>query len=261
MNVTIVTALFDINREKKGDGRKISEYLDWFKKTLKLNCNFFIVTEEKFHQFILDNRPKEYNTHIKINTLENAKYYKYFDRMKEILDSEEYKKRIAYPNRVECRLPEYNIIQYSKFGWLEDCMDINPFNSKYFFWMDAGISRFFLNVKIENFYPGKKGNKFIEENLNKFLIQKRHDLEKYIINENFIWGAENLLKGTMFGGNKKIILKISELVEKKFLKLLENKQVNNEQLVLTLVWNENKSLFKTTEDSSKYHLILFKNLS
>ena len=261
MNVTMVTALFDINREKKGDGRKISEYLDWFKKTLKLNCNLFIVTEKKFHQFILDNRPKKYNTHIKIDTLENAKYYKYIDKMKEILDSEEYKKRIAYPNRVECILPEYNIIQYSKFGWLEDCIELNPFDSKYFFWMDAGISRFFFNINIKNTYPGKKGKKFIEKNLNKFIIQKRHDLENYKIDENFIWGAENLLKGTIFGGSKVIIVEISELVEQKFLQLLEKKELNNEQLVLTLVWNENKKKFTTTDDSNSHHLLLFKNLS
>ena len=92
MSVTMVTVLFDIDREKKGDGRKVSDYLKWFRKTLQLNCNLFVVTEEKFRQFIIDNRPKEYPTHIKIDSLENSRYYKYLDKMKKILDSDEYKK-------------------------------------------------------------------------------------------------------------------------------------------------------------------------
>ena len=41
--VTIVTAFFDINREDKGDGRKLNEYLEWIKKTLQVNCNLFVV--------------------------------------------------------------------------------------------------------------------------------------------------------------------------------------------------------------------------
>lgn len=46
MSATLVTAFFDINREKNGDGRKIEEYLEWIKKTLQLNCNLFIITEK-----------------------------------------------------------------------------------------------------------------------------------------------------------------------------------------------------------------------
>ena len=42
--VTIVTAFFDINREEKGDGRKIDDYLNWMKVTMQLNCNMFIIT-------------------------------------------------------------------------------------------------------------------------------------------------------------------------------------------------------------------------
>ena len=70
--VTIIIAFFDINREKKGDGRSINEYLKWIKKTLQLNCNMFIITERKFIDFMKKNRPKNYKTYIKEDTLENA---------------------------------------------------------------------------------------------------------------------------------------------------------------------------------------------
>lgn len=256
---TIVTAFFDINREKKGDGRTITDYLSWFNKTLQLNCNMYIITEEKFRKFVEENRPKNYNTYVKIDILENASYYKYRERMIEILESQEYKNRIAHPNRVECKLPEYNIIQYSKFGWLEETIKNNPFNTEYFFWMDAGISRFFLDINIQKIYPQMT---LINQSKNKFIIQQRHDLLTYNITNDFIWKSDNLLKGTMFGGHKDIVLKIGELLEIEFNNsMLNNNNVNNEQLGLALVYKKYPELFFLTKDIEGIHLYLFKLLS
>jgi hypothetical protein len=253
-NVTIVTAFFDINREKNGDGRKLNEYLEWIQKTLQLNCNLFIFTENKFIEFMNINRPLLYKdkTYIIEDTLQNTSYYKYIDKMKEILNDENYKKRIEYPDRVECKLPEYNIIQYSKFGWLEEAIRINPFNSDYFFWMDIGISRFFYNINIKNPYPSdnKINQLFTYENKNKFIIQQRKDLQNYNIDENFIWKSDNLLKGGMFGGNKDCIIKISNLLNETLQKyMLEKKNVNNEQLCLALIWKEKPELFYLIDDN------------
>ena len=250
MSVTIVTALFDIDRENKGDGRSVSEYLEWFRKTLQLNCNLFIVTEEKFHQFVIANRPKNYPTHIKIDTLSNAKYYKYLPRIKGILESEEYKKRIVHPNRVECKLPEYNIIQYSKFGWLESCIETNPFDSEYFFWMDAGLSRFFGRTDLKIFYPSNKKVKFLQNAEKKFLVQGRVKLEKYQIDEKFKWGSDNLMKGGIFGGHRSCVLEVSEMMEHRFVtEMLDQKNANNEQLCLAYVWRDNKEKFFVVENN------------
>ncbi len=251
MSATIVTSFFDIQRDTKGDGRTIDEYLQWIQKTLQLNCNLFIVTESKFVPFMKTHRP-HYPIYIKEDTLMNATYYKYLPQMKQILESREYKNRIAYPNRVECVLPEYNVIQYSKFGWLEEAIRINPFQTNYFFWMDAGISRFFEDVNIRLPYPGR-----IPSNL--FIIQKRFDLDHFCM-DNILWKADNLLKGTMFGGHVDSILTISKKVEDMFQSMLSQQNVNNEQIALALVYHANKELFYIVDDSN-IHLKLFKHLS
>ena len=259
-NTTMVTAFFDINRETKGDGRKLDDYLNWIKKTLQLNCNLFIVTEEKFVDFMKQHRPKEYTTYIKVDTLENAQYYKYREQMIKILESEDYKKKIKHPNRVECKLPEYNIIQYSKFGWLKDAININPFQSEYFFWMDIGISRFFLDVDIKKPFPN---NKNIIKAENKFIIQCRQDIHNYPYNEDyFIWDSANLLIGGIFGGYKEIVLNIDNKLEQIFNKsMLEKDNVNNEQLGLLIVYKKNPELFNLINSIQGYPFILFKYLS
>ena len=257
-NTTIVTAFFDINREKNGDGRKLNDYLSWIQKTLQLNCNMYIVTESKFVDFMKENRPNGYNTFIKEDTLENADYYKYLPKMTEILNSTEYKDKIAYPNRVECKLPEYNVIQYSKFGWLNDAIQNNPFKTDYFFWMDAGISRFFQNMNLSTQFPSLlKQQNVLNQIGNQFIIQQRQDLQRYTINDNFIWGADNLFKGGMFGGYKDIILEVKKEVERIFVnEMLDKNNVNNEQLALALLWKQNPDMFKVIPDINSHPCIL-----
>jgi hypothetical protein len=236
--------------------------LDWIKRTLQLNCNLFIVTEEKFRVFFEENRPKEYSTVIKIIDFKDSYYYKFYDIMKEILESNEYKIKIKHPNRVECKLPEYNIVQYSKFHYLQMAIQENPFNSEYFLWTDAGISRFFLDVDLNKKYPSNNGQYILEQTKDKFIIQKRNDLYSYPLDDNFVWKSDNLLSGGMFGGSAFIIKRIGELVEKVFIEKMLNKgNINNEQLGLALVWKDNKELFYLVDNYLNFHLCLFKYLS
>jgi len=260
---TIVSAFFDIGRDKKGDGRTIEEYLQWIKKTLQLNCNLFIVTEQKFKTFFEENRPELYRskTVIKIIDFKDCYYYRYYDKMKEILESPHYRNRIKHPNRVECKMPEYNIIQYSKFHFLKMAIEENAFQTEYFLWTDAGISRFFLDVDISIEYPSKKGQKILQDNANQFIIQKRNDINTYPLNDEFIWDSANLLYGTMFGGSALIIKKITELIEQVFIeKMLNKNNVNNEQLALAIVWKDHKELFYLVDNYTHHHLWLFKYL-
>jgi hypothetical protein len=257
---TIVTAFFDIHRETKGDGRSMAEYKIWIKKTLQLNCNLYIITEQKFKDFFLENRPKQYNTYLKIMDLSDSYYYKYYNKITEILESEYYKKKISYPNRVECKIPEYNIIQYSKFHYLNMAIDDNPFHTDYFLWMDAGCSRFFMDVDLSKEYPSQNSLQWL--NTNRFIIQKREDIYDFPIDQDFIWKADNLLYGTMFGGHYSIVKGISKQIEIMFCKeMLEKNNVNNEQLALALVWKNYPQAFLLTNNHPMCHLILFKILS
>lgn len=259
MSSTIVTAFFDINREKNGDGRSIAEYLQWIHKTLQLNCNLFVVTEEKFRDFFVNNRPKHLPMRLKIMTFQESHYYRYYDQIKHILASPDYRSKVLDPNRVECVLPEYSIIQYSKFHYIEMAIRENPFLSSSFFWMDAGISRFFLDVDIRKPFPSKSVTEFLFSNPDKFLIQKRHDLETFQIDDGFVWNSANLLSGGMFGGGKDIVLKIGEAVESVFVnKMLKQNNVNNEQLALAMVWKDMRESFVTPPNVFGGHFSLFK---
>ena len=114
-------------------------------------------------------------------------------------------------------------------------------------------------------HPSPKASKkasYLNNNPNKFIIQKRQDLEYFPIDETFIWKADNLLYGTMFGGEVDGINKISEHIESVLTDIMfANNNVNNEQLALAIVWKKYPELFFLTNNSPHSHLILFKLLS
>ena len=263
---TLITALYDIKRNSVDTSssslKTLDDYYVWFKKTLQINAPMVIYTEEISKSFILEHRPVEYPTKIIIQNLESIPYYKYHSQIKTILDSQEYKSKIKDPQRIECMIPEYNIIQYSKFEWLKETAEQNYFNTTYFMWVDAGISRFFPPIyNPKHIFPLKNGLDLLQTQ--KFVIQGRNLI--YHINNisdtDFIWNSVNLLIGTMFGGTKEIIQTISQKINTCFENtMLKNINVNNEQLALALIWKHNPNLFKVFYnhwENKGLHLPLF----
>jgi hypothetical protein len=242
--VTIVTAFFDIDRASRGDGRTIEEYLQWIQHTLQLNAHLFVVTEPKYAPYFQSNRPSQYPIFLHVMDFKESYYYRYYDRMKEIVRTQEYRNKIAHPNRVECILPEYNIIQYSKFHYLQIAIKKNPYHSTHFLWMDAGASRFFDHLKPSLSYPTSRGCERLVQIGDKFLAQRRHDLFHYPINEYFVWKSDNLIYGGTFGGSIEAIQRIAQELEKTFqTEMLDKNNVNNEQLCLALVWKKHPEWF------------------
>jgi hypothetical protein len=258
-NITVITALYDINRENEGDGRRIDEYFEWLQKTLSLNTRFVIFIQDLLLprlESILKCIKNEYVT-VFATKLEDIPYYKYKQSMDYILSSESYKTKITAPTRIECKLSLYNIIQYSKLEWLNQIIHKNPYNSEYFFWMDAGCSRFFENVDINISWPNEK--KLLS---NKIVIQGRNDLYSYNNWDNLHLDAVNLLCGTCFGGHKDNITWLASKIQDIFEHLLSINIVNNEQIALALIWKKHPEKFDVYINANQStHLPLFNYLS
>ena len=88
MSATIITALYDIDRGTKGDGRTFDEYLAWFGETLKVKSPMVIFVDESLKEFVEENR-KNLPTKIITEPLEDIPYYHLNDRIQEVLDDDE----------------------------------------------------------------------------------------------------------------------------------------------------------------------------
>ena len=135
--IQIVTALFDIQRELH-DGRSVDEYLTYLGDIL-FNFSDVIVFHDCIPQSYIERYPKAYFCHLGISELP------LFAHLKDIKKVNE-----KYSNYPEADLVNksdyYGIVINSKIHLLALAGKISK--SPYLLWIDAGISRFNLKIRI-----------------------------------------------------------------------------------------------------------------
>ncbi len=262
----IVTSLHNLSGVKRDDNRDWDTYLEWFSKTLQIKCPFIIFAESSLSSLILENRDP-HNTFIIDETLDQIPLFNLKYEIQEILDSDEYKLKMSDVNRVECKDSMYSIIQYSKFKWLQKASKINPFNSNYFFWLDAGASRFIDQSDIKNQYPSEEALVSLKEIDNTFLIQYNHEYYSDLVQskhlpQEYLLDNRSFICGSMFGGNAKSIEIINKEIDDIMDLMISNRCVNNEQIALGYLCKNKEKLFtKFYRTNPRNHLSLFQEMT
>lgn len=263
--VTIVSALFNIERQQM-DGRKWEEYLKWFDVTLSLKCPMILFVTEDLVSFV-EERRKNIPTEIIPQKVSEIPYYHLKEQLDTIIESEEYKEKISDPTRIECQHSMYSIIQYSKFKWMTQAVEENPFNSKFFFWLDAGGSRFFDGYDLKLPYPSPNAIKALEGMGDKFLIQMNMEYYNDLVDsetlpESYLLDNRSYVLGSMFGGTQSALQKVSNDIEDVLLnKMISNEFVNNEQIALGYLVKQNPDDYEIYERYDGKHMSLFTELS
>lgn len=164
LDCTIVTGLIDIGR---GDWqpayrRPFSYYLDNFRqKTLSLRCQMVIFIQPE-HEAQVRAMRDEFDpglTHTRIIplTFENLPRQSYRARIRAVLQSSYYKENALDPERPEYFSLDYNIVIHSKTALVKQVCQSNPFNSKFFLWMDAAIGHQHFPARLHNGYYPRAG--------------------------------------------------------------------------------------------------------
>lgn len=263
--VTIVTSLFNVKREGM-DGRNWDDYLKWFEKTLELKCSMCIFTTPDLVSFI-EKRRTSIPTEIFTHTLEEIPYYYLKPKIDTIIDSKEYKEKISDPDRIECNYSMYSIIQYSKFKWLSQIANENPFNSKFFFWLDAGGSRFFENYDLNNEYPSSNAIESLNEIGNQFLVQMNMEYYEDLVasdslSDDYLLDNRSFILGSLFGGTADAIKKVELSIEDILMnKMIDNQFINNEQIALGYLVKSSPDDYAVYERYDGKHMSLFQELA
>ena len=245
MYPTVVTSLYNINRHNL-DGREWSSYLQWFAKTLQVNNPMVVFVEKELEDFVYNIRGS-LPTKVIVSKLEDTFYYGFKSQMDEIIFSESYKNKIKSSDRIECNSSLYNIIQYSKFYWVEKAAEENPFNTDTFLWLDAGISRFFEQIDLS------KGFRYNEKIGDRIFLQifmsSYPDLANAdVLEETYLFDDRSYVAGGIFLTSKDFIKNIKSAIDDIFLnKMLAKSNINNEQICLGYLikkYPEKFNLFK-----------------
>ena len=137
-NMTIVTGLWDINRT----GRPFHHYIENFKRFLDIPQNLFIYVPLEFEHLVWEKRSRE-NTFVKIMSLEDVRrlYQPFWDRTQSVRTNPDWINGAGWlGSSPQASLEWYNPIVQSKMFMTNDASIWNPFDTEYFFWLDAGIT-------------------------------------------------------------------------------------------------------------------------
>ena len=104
-----------------------NSFLTWFKNTLSINCPYVIFGNKEGLETVKQFRGDLPTYYIEMD-ISDFRTYKYRDLM--------------IVHEVHCPSVELNLVWNEKIFMMEKALHLNPFNSEWFMWIDAGISPF-----------------------------------------------------------------------------------------------------------------------
>lgn len=259
-NPTIVTAIFDIGRDK-WDSYSLSytTYTHWMKNILLFDTNMVIYTEDKFVEFIKEQRkivdPNLDKTIIVIEEITSLDAYKkYFTKTQKLMEKESFKKKI-YFQVPEMTKPLYNIIIFNKLYFIKSSIEENHFNSDFFIWSDAGVLRNDLPTITKGFPDLVKINNGYNDKITFFshhLDFKTDDKNFHLLSQfRYIHG------GCFFVPNNNTINYLIEEFENEIFSSLEREYIGSEEKYLDFCYLKNKRHFNLVKSDWRQYFDIF----
>ncbi|GFN93012.1 protein htrl-like [Plakobranchus ocellatus] len=244
-NFTVVTALVDIGRGSWGrQERGYSQYLLYMQRMLRLDVNMVIFVGAKGRPFIdWMRRGRGTRTYVVETSIQDLPYFRYRDRFKEIMESEQYQRDndLVRKGLAEAVSPEYDIIQLSKFYFVDRAVQMNVFNTSYFIWLDAGYG------KGANIHP--KDGVWVPKNLFEYADQLTfiergqgalyHEPKKEYLHKVSL----NIIAGLFFGGGSEVVQEAYRRQQREVMRWVEEGIVDDDQTMYMLLYYQEPAMF------------------
>lgn len=244
-HVTIVSAVYDIGREA-ADGRKMSDYKEWFLKTLKqVRHPIFLFLDPSlgWKREITDARMGGPEIFISQVPFREVPLFRNISKIKEITGNMWFQQH-ANKGDLTYRLPVYAPLVWSKFLW--EAIALNCWNSRFFIWLDAGGSRFFdetIQFSWKDFNPG-------------FTVCGT--LQKHYGTDIIGSSVGNIAAGVLIGDANGHRVVREEMMRVWLHDMLDNNRYDNEQVGLAIALSRNKSskLYYLAKEESTFRSVL-----
>jgi len=241
-NLTLVTCMFDIKRGDlpEGFGRSFDHYLDSFRRLLKTELPMTIFCDKEVEKVVWEERDKE-NTHVVIKTLDDIRNFPFYEQTNRIRQQDDWRNRSGWiVDSPQSQLDLYNPLVMSKQFLLNDASIFNFFDTKYFLWIDGGISNTIGNPCD---YFTLDFSRQITKQMNKMMYVcfpydgtvEVHGFEKKEFDRLAGKTTERVARGGMFGGSKYAINEINGIYYQLLHDTLNSGYMGTEESIFTLI--------------------------
>jgi len=238
---TLVTGLWNIGR----NGRDFEEhYLPNLENFLKIDVPMVVFIPNQYKEFVETRRKKE-NTHIVVFELEDIKklYAPFWNKTQEIRTDEKWLNLTGEGGWLrgspQAVLEWYNPIVQSKMFLLHDASIWNPFDTDYFFWLDAGIT----NTVPMDHLVHRNALDDITKYANPFLFisypyessGEIHGFELEAMNKFAGADVKYVCRGGLFGGHKLQIREANATYYSTLIQTLSSGLMGTEESIFTIM--------------------------
>ena len=220
MSLTCVSCYYQVRNKHD------VKYNNWFKNTLAINCPYVFFTNKDSIETIKSFR-KDLPTYYIECDIEDFKTYNHKDKM--ITES------------THCPSIELNLIWNEKIFMIQKAYELNPFNSDWFKWIDAGICIYRNSEPPNCLFPFNE-NKLNNLPKDKF-IYSSSESEYYNNDLVSITNYYHHISGTSYILHKECINKFVLLYITYLDKLIDKNNIWTDQVVLTHIYKENPDIF------------------
>lgn len=236
---TIITMLYDIASMENGTtekNRTLETYIDLSKQfLLKLPYPIiFFIDDNKNTYDLIYNVRKELNllenTYIYVNDFKETYFYKDLNRLEELQ-----KIYFIHNGRIKHETPLYIILNNNKFDCIDKSIELDPFNSSHFLWMDFGINHVSLNNEKIHEWINQVPDKIKQMCINPYV--------ENVLDKDIFVNIYHHMAGGLFSGSKENMQKYSELFKKKTQKIYDENWYQIDEAVMTIVHKENPEIF------------------
>ena len=259
-NPVIVMALYDIGRDNWNNfTMSYHTYLHWMKNTLSLDANIVIYTEQKFIDTIKQYR-REFDPLLQKTIIiekplsELDAYILYFDKLSNLMNSDEFKNKISH-DVPEMTRPLYNIVMFNKCYFLKDVKDKNYFNADLLIWADAGGLRENINNYLGSKWPClEKINRLNNNNISFFSHSNNiniHNIEDHALSQS------RFIQGTCFFVPSKLIDSFVLSCHETIIKCINNNFIGSDEKIFDLVYINNPQQYNLIKCSWREYFQIF----
>lgn len=214
---TCVSGYWSITNKHHND-----KYNEWFVNTLAVNCPYVFFSNKGGIEFIRKFR-KDLPTHYIELEIKDFDTYKYKDKFK--------------TDPMHCPSVELNLIWHEKLFLIKRASELNPFNSEWFHWIDAGHCIYRTESPPSSVFPDpEKIDKLPKD---KFIYSSSEEYDEASVSKTNYY---HHVSGTYII-HKTFINKFVELYQDYLEKLSMTDIVITDQVALTHIYKDNKELF------------------
>jgi len=247
-DITLVTGLWDIKRSELSQGwnRNFDHYLSKFDELLKVDCNMIIFGDENVETFVKTRRKNE-NTLFLKRDLSWFKNNQFYEKIQEIRQTPEWFNQAGWlKDSTQAKLEMYNPLVMSKMFLLHDAKILDKFDSKYLFWIDAGLTN--------TVHPGYFTHDKVLEKLSKYISKfsfvcfpyeannEIHGFEYPKLNSIADAKVKKVARGGFFGGPKDTISKINSIYYNLLISTLNDGLMGTEESIFSIMTYKNSDL-------------------